>query len=350
MNYFIDLLNSIKRGVISPVYLFYGEETYLQEQAVNHFKNFCAGDGDSGLNYDLVDGETVSPADIVARAETVPFFAEKRLVVVKNPVFFKSAKRIKGEPPKEEKKVKASGREMPLLNYLKDPPTSTCLIFTTNEPVDRRKRFFKAIKKNGRAVDFTFLNRKDLTRWLNQRARKAGKKFAAGASEALLDVAGPSLQRLVVELEKLFNYTAGQEVITPKDVHELCPPRPEENIFAIVDAVGNRRCGEALTGIKEMLAAKEPPFKLLAMVSRQFRLLLQVYDLLERGYPPGEIRTRLNMHPYVCRKIAGQCRNFNRARLIGAVESLSELDVAVKTGRQEFYPALEAFLLKMCAV
>jgi DNA polymerase-3 subunit delta len=198
-------------------------------------------------------------------------------------------------------------------------------------------------------MEFTFLSRGELSRWLAQKANAAGRRFTSGAGELLLDMAGPSLQKLVAELEKIFNYTAGREVVTPEDVRKLCPPRPEENIFTIVDAVGNRRCGEALTGIKELLAAKEPPLKILAMIARQFRIMLQVHDLLGRGCPARELQTRLKLHPYVAQKTASQCKNFNRSVLADAIISLSEMDADLKTGRQEFYPAVEAFMLKLCA-
>lgn len=349
MNYYIELLNSLKRGVVNQVYLFYGEETYLREQAVARFKEYCFPGRAQDLNFDLIDGESTSPADIVARAETLPFFAEKRLVVVKNPTFFKAAKKAGKEDSAEGEETAGPVKEAALLEYFNNPLDSTCLIFTTGDPVDKRKRLFKAVKKAGRVVEFTFLSRSELTRWLAQRARAAGRKFAPGAAETLLDAVGTSLQRLSVELEKLINYTTGQEVITPAEVRRVCPPGLEENIFAVVDAVGNKKCGEALAAIKEMLAAKEPPFRLLAMVARQFRLLLQVKDLLERGCPAGEIPARLKIHPYVAQKVAAQCKNFSRESLTGAFQLLLELDEAVKTGRQEFYPALEIFLLKLCA-
>lgn len=350
MNCFIELVNSLKRGVVSPVYLFYGEETYLQEQAVSRLKQYLVqgGEGESDLNCDLIDGETATPACIAARAEMLPFAAKKRLVVVKGPAFFKPAKRTAGGKPAKEGEKNLPGKDAPLLDYINNPLSSTCLVFTTSEPVDKRKRLFQAIKKNGRVLEFAFLGRRELAYWLAQRARAAGKRFAAGADAALLDAAGPSMQRLAVELEKIINYTAGKELITRKDVCEICPPVPEENIFAIVDAVGNRRCGEALNGIKELLAAREPPLKILSMISRQFRLLLQVHELLGRGCPAGEIISRLKLHPYVYKKIATQSKNFGKARLVNAVMSLSELDLAVKTGRQEFYPAVEMFLLRIC--
>jgi len=347
VNYFIELLNSLKRGVLSPVYLFYGEESYLREQAVFHIKKFCAGEGDAGLNYDLIDGETATPEEITASAETLPLFAERRLVVVRNPAFFKPSGRAGEGVHVAGENKKALGKEAPLLDYLKNPLSSTCLIFTTGEALDKRKHLFQVIKKTGRVVEFKRLVRDELARWLTQKAQRDGKRFAAGAGEALMDVAGSSLQRLVTELEKLFSYTAGCEVITSEDVRELCPPGAEENIFAIVDAVGNRRCGEALAGIKELLAAKEPPARILSMIARQFRLLLQVHDLLERGCPAREVPARLNLHSYVARRVADQSKNFNRQALIKAIESLAELDLAVKTGRREFYPAVEVFLLKL---
>lgn len=339
----------MKRGVVAPVYLFYGEETYLREQAVSYFKKSLIQDGASGLNYDLMDGEAVTPADIVARAETFPIFSNKRLVVVRDPALFKGSRQAARDVGKAQGEVKTSGKERLLLDYLKDPLTSTCLIFTTGEPVDKRKKLFQLIKKKGRAIDFTYLSRGDLARWLAQKARAADKQFTPEAAGAFLDSAGPSLQKLVMELDKLFNYTMGSKVIALEDVSGVCLPRIEDNIFAIVDSLGNKCCREALSGIKEMLAAKEPPQRLLLMISRQFRLLLQIQDLIERGYQAREISARLKMPPYVFKKMATQCENFDRSQLVDALEALLELDSAVKSGRRQFYPALETYLLKLCS-
>ena len=122
--------------------------------------------------------------------------------------------------------------------------------------MDKRRRLYQAVKKCGRVVEFTFLNRRELARWLDQRARAAGTKFGAGAKELLLDVAGPSLMHLVAELEKLFCYTAGRELITPEDVRKVCPSRVEKTFLPSWMQWG--KIAEALTGIKDLLAAKEP--------------------------------------------------------------------------------------------
>ncbi len=349
VDYYTELINTIKRGVFQPVYLFYGEEGYLREQAAGRFIEFCRQDGGLDFNIDLIDGDTAGPGDIVASAETLPLLATKRLVIVKNPSFFKGAKRAAREETAEIEGKPASRGETVLLKYLKEPLDSTILLFNTDEPVDKRKRLFKAVQKAGRAVEFTCLKRNDLMRLMAQKAGKAGCRLAGGALDKLLDLAGPSLQKLSVEFDKLLSYAGPGGLISVGDVCRLCPPVLEDNIFAIVDAVGNRRCGEALGGIKDMLAAKEPPLRILAMITRQFRLLVQVHDLTGKGRPPREIAARLKMHPYVAQKLAAQCKNFSGESLIRIFQSLLDIDEAVKTGRQEFYPAVEHFILKLCA-
>jgi DNA polymerase-3 subunit delta len=173
-----------------------------------------------------------------------------------------------------------------------------------------------------------------------------GRKIHRDAAELLIDSAGPSIQNLVMELDKLCSYTVGGEDITRADVEQLVTPLVEDNVFAVVDAIGQKRSWEALRGIKDLLAAKEPPLRLLAMIARQFRLLLQVKDLLERGYMPKEITSQLKIPPFVYGKIATQAGNFSKQLLIEAIITISNLDADLKKGRQEFYPALETYLLR----
>jgi DNA polymerase-3 subunit delta len=344
-NPFIEFDASLKRGVVAPVYLFYGEETYLRDLALVRLKEHFEQAGQAGLDFDVIEGETADPEEVAARAETLPFFAASRLVVVKNPAFFKTSRR--GGETGEGEEPKSSGREATLLEYIKNPSPSTCLVFSTGETVDKRKRLFQAIKKHGREIEFTYLSPGDLTRWVAKRAGQSGRRFAPGAVNSLLDIAGPSLQALSSEIEKLINYSAGRELITTEEIHLMCPPRLEENIFVVVDAIGGRRYREALAGIKDMLAAKEPPLKILSMIARQFRILLMVRDLNERGCPAREIPERLKIHPFVAQKASAQSRNFSKPLLIRAMKALSELDVGVKTGKMEFYPAMETFLLTL---
>lgn len=344
ISYFNEFTANLKRGLVAPVYLFHGEEDYLRDFALNRLKESLAQDGQAELPVDVLEGDS-KPADITARAEIIPFGAAKRLVVVKNPPFFKSGKR--GGEDKELDEQKIPGGEAALLAYIENPSPATCLVFTTAEPVDKRKRLFKAIKKYGQEIECNRLSPGDLNRWVAKRAGEMGRRFGPGAINALLNATGPSMQLISLEIEKLVVYTKGQEVISLEDVNRLCPTRLEDNVFAVVDAIGNKRYGDALAGIKDLLAAKEPPPRLLAMIARQLRILLMACDLKEQGCPEREIPQRLQLHPFVARKVIAQSQNFNKEILLGAMTALSDLDLGIKTGKMEFYPAMETFLLSL---
>jgi len=346
MKYYQELLNSLERGDIAPVYLFYGEEGYLREQGEMCFRHALLPAETADFNLDLLDGETVDVKEIVSRAQTPPFMAPRRLVVVRRAPFFGG----RGRGAAERDGAKASDgtvRDAVLLDYLKRPNTTTCLLFTTDQPVDQRRRLFKAVKQVGRAVEFTFLAPRDLIRWLHKRARQAGLEIEAEAAALLVERVGRSLFLLAAEMEKLTAYAAAEKSITAEHVRRVTVPGVEESIFAVVDAIGERSPVRAIKGIRELLAAGQSGPAIAAMVARQFRLLLQAEELLGSGCPAGELAGRLEVHPFVARKIAAQAGNFNRGQLIRALTELLALDAAVKTGRREFYPAMEMFLLSM---
>ena len=136
-------------------------------------------------------------------------------------------------------------------------------------------------------------------------------------------------------------------MITAEDVGQLVTPAIEDNIFVIMDAIGQKRCRDALRDIRELLLAKEPASRILAMIARQFRLLLQISDLSGRGMKEKEIISKLKLHQFVYRKISAQKVNFSKKQLIEIISVLANLDTDIKTGKQEFYPALETLLLKI---
>ncbi|OAT82318.1 DNA polymerase III subunit delta [Desulfotomaculum copahuensis] len=345
MKYYLDLLKNLERGEIAPVYLFYGEEGYLRAQGEMRFRQALQPAELADFNLDLLDGEVASGLEIVSRAETPPFMAARRLVVVRHARFFTGQGKSKSAADGEDEPVNLSPGEQALLDYLKDPLPTTCLILNTGYPVDKRRRLFKAVKNAGQVVEFTPLTPRDITRWLSKQARQAGLAIEPEAAALLIERVGRSLFLLASEMEKLTAFAAGGKTISVEDVRRITVPRAEENIFAVVDAIGERRPARALDGIRELLAAGQPGPVIVAMIARQFRLLLQAIELREAGCPAAELARRLEVHPFVARKLSAQAGNFTCAQAAGALRELLALDAAVKSGRQEFYPAMEMFVL-----
>ncbi len=349
MENYLELVGSLKRGVISPVYLFYGEETYLSDKAVDRVREFFAASAGAGC--DLLDGEEIAPAEVAARAETPPLFGGKRLLIVKNPPYLKAAAAGKGDG---ESKIKGeagvlSHQEAPLAAYLEEPSPNTCLVFVVTGAVDKRRALYKLIEQKGRAYEFKTPGQGVLKKWLGQKAAALGKSFAPGAVDALLGAAGLSMYRLVNELEKLACYTGDRAVIQVLDVQAVCPPVLEDDIFRVVDAAGSRDVVKALAGIKNLLAAKEPPLKVLAMLARQFRLLLITGEIILSGGGAQSVAEKLGVQPFMAKKLVMQAKNFDTGVLVRALKDLASIDLDVKTGRREFYPAVESFFTSLFA-
>ncbi|MFZ5631951.1 MAG: DNA polymerase III subunit delta [Bacillota bacterium] len=353
MKYFIDLVEDLKSGRFAPVYLFFGPEGYLRREAVKKIRDFLLAGGADDFNYTEVDGEEATPGDIISLAAMTPFFSEKRLVVVKNAKFFAGKKGTAGPRQQEsadpgESAETAGAHETPLLKYLAHPTPSTCLVFDAGDQVDKRKKIFKETARVGKAIEFTLLKPEELTVWLEKQARLAGKTLAPGAAAQILARAGNSLQSLAVEIQKLITYAGDSKAITVSDVAAATPAHPEEDVFAVVDAIGERNPARAIAGINRLIRLKQPPPVILAMVARQIRLILRAGEALRSGSNSAGLAARLGIHPYVAKKIAVQQRNFDRRQLISSLHRLHELDVAIKSGKQEFLPGMEMLVMDIC--
>jgi len=334
---------------IAPVYLFYGEEDYLRRRALRELVG-CVLQKETGeFNYDLVDGEEDSLEKVLTLAQTPPFLASRRLVVVRYaPYFAGRGRKVQSSAPgpEETKKTLAPG-EKSLLAYLQNPVDTTCLVFETGQPVDQRRKLFKVLQKTAQVIEFPFLRHEELIRWLLQRAGAAGKKMAPGTADLLISRAGRGMTLLENELNKLISYVGERNIIANEDVQMVTVPMVEENIFAVVDALGERQVRKALGGIKELLADGEPAPVILTMVARQFRLLLQAKEMAAKGGQPAQMGTQLGVPPFVVKKILAQSKNFSFEQLQQTLEQLLELDVVLKTGRQEFLPAMEKLALNL---
>lgn len=336
MKYFISLLDDLKKGCIAPVYLFFGPEVYLRKEAVNKIRDLLLSEGANDINYSVVDGEEKSLTDILSLANMTPLFAEKRVILVKNAKFFTETQQL------------SPSMETALLNYLQSPATSTCLIFETGNTIDKRRKIYKQFAKTGKAIEFNLLKTHELTIWLEKQARIAGKSLMPGLPAEILTRTGNSLQSISMEIHKLITYAGENKVITAEDVLAVTPPYPEEDIFAVVDAIGEKKPARAVEGVKRLFLQRQPPPVILGMITRQIRLILRTGEAIRSKKYNGNISSYLGVHPFVAKKMATQQKNFSQSQLIKTLHRLHELDIAVKTGQQEFLAGIEMLILDIC--
>ena len=249
-----QLLEDIKNGSFARVYLLYGEETYLRLQYRDKLKKALIPDGDT-MNYHYFEGKGVETAQLIDLAETLPFFAERRVIVVENSGLFKKATED-------------------LAEYFKAPAPSVCFVFVETE-VDKRGRLYKAVRDTGRVVEFARQNEATLQKWILIQLKKEGKRITQNDLQFFQQRVGSDMENISRELEKLFCYTMGRDVITAADIEAVCTRQIGNQIFDMVEAIAMRRQKQALDLYYDLLTLKEPPMRILFLIARQFNLLMQ---------------------------------------------------------------------------
>lgn len=320
-----DLNEDIKSGNLKQVYLLFGEESYLKKQYKDKLAKAMLPDGDT-MNYAYYEGKGIEPEQLIDLAETMPFFAERRLIVVENSGFFKNS------VPK-------------LADYIKTMPDTTCFIFVENE-VDKRGKMYKAVKETGRVTEMGRQDEKTLLYWIAGQIKREGKQIKESAARLLVAKVGTDMELLEKELEKLFSYTFGRTEITAEDIEAVCTAQITNKIFDMVEAVAAKQQKKALDYYYDLLALKEPPMRILYLLSRQFRLLLEVKELMKQGCDKSGIAKTAKLHPFVAGKYMKQCKDFSCRQLKDIMEAAAEYEELVKTGRLNDRMSVELFIVK----
>ena len=320
-----SLNEDIKTGQFKPAYLLYGEEAYLKKQYKDKLTKAMLPESDT-VNYAYYEGKGTNPAELIDLAETMPFFEDRRLIVVENSGFFKNA------TPE-------------LADYIKNMPETACFIFVESE-VDKRGKMYKAVKDKGRAVEMGRQDEKTLLYWLAGMVKKEGKQIKESTARYLVAKTGTDMENLEKEMEKLFSYTLGQTEITVQDVDEICTTQVTNKIFDMVEAVAAKQQKQALDYYYDLLALKEPPMRILYLLARQFKLLMEVKDLSGRGYDKPQIAKTAGLHPFVAGKYIKQCRSFSKEELRSIMEEAANTEEMVKTGRLNDRMSVELFIVK----
>ena len=322
----------IKAKKFLPVYLFYGEEVYLKRQYKEKLKKSLVQEGDT-MNLSMFQGKEISIEGVLDLADTMPFFAERRLIVIENSGLFKSS----GESLSKEREK--------LVDYMKKIPGTTCILFVETE-VDKRSKMYKNVKAAGRVVEFSRQTEKVLTQWILKRITKENKKITQNVMNQFLNTVGNDMESIDKELEKLLCYCTEKEVIEKEDVEAVCTVQITNRIFDMIHALATKKQKEALGLYYDLLALKEPPIKILFLITRQFRILLQLKELSQKGYDDEFIVEKVGIPKFALKRNREQARYFTKEQLYEAVNECIQREEEVKTGKLNDLLAVELFLIK----
>lgn len=340
---YINVLADIKKGLVNSIYLIHGEEVFYARQLEQAIVNALLEPEERDMNLNVISGDP-QPQELLNLIETVPFFGNKNVIVIRGSNLFRGRKGA-GEHDKDSDQADES-----LLKVFSQFPDYSAIIFTTTEKVDKRRKIYKNIEKNGTVVEVSLLKPKDVKVWLPGKLNELNKKMSHDAQEYFLAVVSVmsqiSLGFLDNELEKIALYSE-RSTITKDDLVEVMSAIPEVSVFAMIDAVSQKQTQDALRLFNEQLAAGEHPIKMLALLNRQVRLLWQARSLLAKGCNNREIADELGLMSFVGDKLIKQCQRFTEKTLKETVIALADADRDLKSGRASNV-ALEKIIIDMC--
>ena len=315
----------IKNNSFQTSYLLYGGEDYLKKQYKDKLKRALAAAGDT-MNAAAFQGKATNPKELIDLAETMPFFAEHRLIVVEDSGFFK-------------------GGAEELAEYMAQVPATTTFVFAESE-VDKRSRMYKALKANGRIVEFAAQSQELLTRWLLGRLKREGKNITRAAMEEFFERVGTDMGALDREMEKLICYCLERDVIELSDVEAVCPQAVTNKVFDMVGAIIECRRRDALTLYYDLLALREPPMRILFLILRQYNILLQLKDLKRRGMKNSDMAKQAGIPVFAVGRSLSQASRLSAGSIKGILRYGVQMEEAVKTGQMNERIAVVLFFME----
>ena len=328
------------------LYILSGEDGFSLNESLAGIKKGLGDESLLSANTTLFDGQRVTPEQLGVAAETVPFLAEKRLIIVTGLLGrFQPRGRYGGK--KEKPPANLKGDYESFIRCLTKLPDSTVVVLVDGK-VSKNNPLFKGLSPLAEAKTFPLLRRDRLAQWIKKRVGEEGGDISPPAVSLLAKLVGGNLWIMAGEVRKLVLYTSGRQ-IGEDDVRAVVGYAQQANVFAMVDAILEFRVRQAEWSLEQLLRAGVAPSYLLFMLVRQVRLILRARELRGRGSTEREIQDALGLtSDFVLRKTLEQAASYSLGRLKEIYGKLLEADLSIKTGRRDGELALNILAAELC--
>lgn len=338
---FTQLISEIQKKSADKLYCFYGPETYLADQAIKALRQNYIDSAYQDFNDTVIDAGKTPLAEVITQWDTLPFFSEKRLIVVKNCSWFASQKT--GLDDEDEER---------LIQYLASPSPDAIVVILA-EGFDKRKKTSKALQKTGQLIECQKVDEAELRKIMKEKLNDSGCEISQENLQYCIYLLGylekdsdRTLYDLMTQIDKLIAI-ANSNAITKEMLTKALEKPLDTNIFAFLDALSDGKAVDAIRIKQQLLSDDLNDVQMTSMIYKHFRNLYKTILWLDKGYNPSVIAERLGVHPFSAKKYASQCRQFRPNYLKQAVIDLATLDYRMKTGQITFETALDLMTVSL---
>jgi len=331
-------------------YILYGQDNFTLYQTLEKIKADLGDPQMLAVNTARLDGQKLTLNSLKDNSNTAPFLSPYRLVIVDGLL-----KRFEPKPGKQRFRKRALaksenelGEWQDLAPYIKQMAPTTVLVLVDDSKISGHNPMLRKLSPLAKVKTFPLLRARRLTAWIQQRVSEEGGSSTSEAVNLLAELIGGNLWAMSSEIAKLLLYTQGRP-INEDDVRQLVSYAQEANIFVLVDAIVEGRIRIAQRTLHRLYQEGVSPNRILAMITRQFRLIAQAREL-GSGLSRQQIQDKLGLtSSYALDKTLSQAKLYDFEQIKRAYDKLLETDLAIKTGKYNDQLALELLVAELTA-
>ena len=321
-----ELLSSIKKKELAPVYFLYGEEDFLVDEIVDTIVAEGVDTAARGFDLDVMHGNDMDCKDLVSIASSFPMMGKKRVVVVKD--FDRMPNKELLEP------------------YLEQPSPSTSLVLVAAKP-DTRKKPYPLLKKISVGGEFSRMYDNEIPAWIQRRVKSLKKAISPEAAELLHASVGNSLREIANQLEKVSIALGGRTTIEAKDIEAVVGISREFTVFELTKMVGDKNVPKAFEIVERMLDAGESPQYIIVMLTRHFIVLSKLRELKSTGQSDFALAGAVRVSPYFVKEYLSHLRNYPPAAVENAFLALARADKELKSSMTDSKLVMDVLLCEI---
>ncbi len=311
------------------IYLITGESYLLINEKINEIVK-------DSKNVSVFDLGCNTLDDVIIEAGYYSMFDEEKFIIVKNANFFNSAK------------LKESD-EKSLLKLLENPNNKTTIIFVCMEKVDTRKKITKIIKDKYNLINIPNLKFYEIENKVDAYLKKLGFSISKESIKYIMDNSLNNYDVTMNEVNKLILYYDEPTYIKTEDVLNIVSKSLNNNNFLLVDAIVENDLEKSLNLLKDLKILKVEPTVLISLIARDFRIMLNVKNLLNNNKREYEIMNELKLQDWQLERYLKKVFPYKLKELENIILKLAQIDLDIKSGKIDKYIALELFILDICA-
>lgn len=311
------------------LYLVFGEETFLLDEAQVLLKDKTLRDGAIDFNFDRLYATDSSASQVRDIVETLPVMCPRRLVI------YKGVHNLKD-------------KDWEVLTPLLEDPVDSCTFVLIADRVDKRKKYFKKIADKGVVVELKRPFENQIPAWIEYIAFQNEVDLDAEGVRLIHQMVGGSLTEINNELKKLKQYLGDKKKPSAEDILHVVSQVRIDSIFDLANAIGKRDRAGALTYLANLLESGENEMAVVALILRHIRILAAVKDGMKQGLVGGRLGARAGVSSFFLKQYMEQARAWSDEKIARTIEALHQTDKALKSSPVSSHIWLENFILQTC--